>query len=125
MRFPVATWRHKVNKFAVLLRSSAIERSSVASIIRSGEAASGGSTDAIRSSNVEQDKYLSAVVSSNPVSWNKAEAKHRSLAANVSMSKATMNLRSNDKASKRVSVVDSVDKAITEQGWEPAALYVF
>ena len=61
MRFPVATWRHKVNKFAVLLRSSAIERSSVASIIRSGVAASGGSTDAIRSSNVEQDKYLSAV----------------------------------------------------------------
>lgn len=64
-------------------------------------------------------------MSSNPVSWNKAEAKHRSLAANVSMSKATMNLRSNDNASKRVSVVDSVDKAITEQGWEPAALYVF
>jgi myotubularin-related protein 5/13 len=60
MRFPVATWKNRVNK-AVLLRSSAIERSSVASIIRTGVAASGGSTDAIRSSNVEQDKYLSAV----------------------------------------------------------------
>ncbi|XP_046862400.1 myotubularin-related protein 5-like [Xenia sp. Carnegie-2017] len=128
MRFPVATWRHKVNKFAVLWRSSAIERSSVASIIHSGVAASGGSTDAIRSSNVEQDKYLSALVSSKnkrELMKNKAEAKHRSLAANVSMSKATMNLRSNDKASKRVSVVDSVDKPITQQGWEPAALYVF
>ena len=60
MRFPVATWRNRLNK-AVLLRSSAIERSSVASIIRTGVAASGGSTDAIRSSNVEQDKYLSSV----------------------------------------------------------------
>lgn len=59
-RFPVATWKNRLNK-AVLLRSSAIERSSVASIIRSGVAASGGSTDAIRSSNAEQDKYLSAV----------------------------------------------------------------
>ena len=60
MRFPVATWKNRENK-AVLLRSSAIERSSVASIIRTGVAASGGSTDAIRSSNVEQDKYLSSV----------------------------------------------------------------
>lgn len=60
MRFPVATWKNGRNK-AVLLRSSAIERSSVASIIRTGVAASGGSTDAIRSSNVEQDKYLSAI----------------------------------------------------------------
>lgn len=60
MRFPVATWKNRVNK-AVLLRSSAIERSSVASIIRTGVAASGGSTDAIRSSNVEQDKYVSAI----------------------------------------------------------------
>ena len=60
LRFPVATWKNPRNK-AVLLRSSAIERSSVAAIIRSGVAASGGSTDAIRSSNVEQDKYLSAI----------------------------------------------------------------
>lgn len=60
MRFPVATWKNEDNG-AVLLRSSAIERSSVASIIRTGVAASGGSTDSIRSSNVEQDKYLSAV----------------------------------------------------------------
>ena len=60
MRFPVATWKNRVNK-AVLLRSAAIERSSVASIIRTGVAASGGSTDTIRSSNVEQDKYLTSV----------------------------------------------------------------
>ncbi|CAB3984119.1 Myotubularin-related 13 [Paramuricea clavata] len=124
MRFPVATWKNRANK-AVLLRSSAIERSSVASIIRTGVAASGGSTDAIRSSNVEQDKYLSAVVSATPVSKSKATAKQQSLASNVNMSTATMDLRVNEKDLKRVSAVDTIDKAMITQGWEPAALYVF
>ncbi|XP_028407553.1 myotubularin-related protein 5-like [Dendronephthya gigantea] len=125
MRFPVATWRNKTNS-AVLLRSSAIERSSVASIIRTGVAASGGSTDAIRSSNVEQDKYLAAVVAATPVSKNKAAAKQQSLASNANMSSATLDMRDlSDKDLKRVSAVDTIDKAMITQGWEPAALYVF
>jgi hypothetical protein len=41
------------------------------------------------------------------------------------MSTATMDLRVNEKDLKRVSVVDTIDKAMITQGWEPAALYVF
>lgn len=42
------------------------------------------------------------------------------------MSKATLDMRNlNEKDSKRVSAVDTIDKAMITQGWEPAALYVF
>ena len=65
------------------------------------------------------------IVSATPVSKSKATAKQQSLATNVNMSSATMDLRGNEKDLRRVSAVDTVDKAMISQGWEPAALYVF
>ena len=57
------------------------------------------------------------------MSKSKATAKQQSLASNVNMSSATMSGNQNDV--RRVSTVDTIDKAMITQGWEPAALYVF
>jgi hypothetical protein len=77
--------------------------------------------------NVPFDGHLVSlhIVSATPVSKSKATAKQQSLASNVNMSTATMDLRVNEKDFKRVSAVDTIDKAMITQGWEPAALYVF
>ena len=65
------------------------------------------------------------IVSATPVSKSKATAKQQSLATNVNMSSATMDLRASEKDLKRISAMDTIDKAMITQGWEPAALYVF
>lgn len=57
-RFPVAVWKHSKNK-ATLLRAGGIERSSMASIIRSGIGTSSGQS--IPSSSLEQEKVFGAV----------------------------------------------------------------
>lgn len=59
------------------------------------------------------------------MSKSKATAKQQSLASNVNMSSATMDPRGNQNDFRRVSTVDTIDKAMITQGWEPAALYVF
>ena len=65
-------------------------------------------------------------VSATPVSKNKAFAKQQSLAQSVNMSPATMDLRATDDINnKYLSTVDTIDKAMIIQGWEPAAVYVF
>ena len=65
-------------------------------------------------------------MSATPVSKNRATAKQHSLAQNVNMSAATLDMRAlDDKSSHRISTVDTIDKAMINRGWEPAAVYVF
>ena len=59
-RFPVAIWRHTKNK-ATLLRAGGIERSSMASLIRSGIGSTTSGGQSIPSSSLEQEKLFGAV----------------------------------------------------------------
>ncbi|XP_031559820.1 myotubularin-related protein 13-like [Actinia tenebrosa] len=115
-RFPVAIWKHHKNK-ATLLRAGGIERSSMASLIRSGIGSSGGQS--IPSSSLEQEKLFGAVVTATPLSKNKAVARANSLHHGV-----ILNPLISSKLTEEVDAGQLVDHTLKRKGWEPAALYV-
>ncbi|XP_048585296.1 myotubularin-related protein 13 isoform X2 [Nematostella vectensis] len=120
-RFPVAIWKHPKNK-ATLVRAGGIERSSVASMIRSGMGVGGSmSGNSIPSSSVEQEKLFAAVVSATPLSKNKSVARQNSLHHGVILNtEGYFNQDKRDETDRG----QLVEATLKKKGWEPAALYV-